>query len=56
MQDNIAFSCFTTDVGVVEVKEKRRKIDAGHVNAYVIIPGIVYHLSKTLEKRNIMSM
>jgi hypothetical protein len=49
----LTFASFTTNVGVVEVKEKRRKIDAGHVNAYVIIPGIVYHLSATLEKRNI---
>ncbi len=44
---------FTTNVGVIEVKEKWRKIDAGHVNAYLIIPGIVYHLSATLEKGNI---
>ena len=49
----LTFASFTTNVGVVEVKEKWRKIDAGHVNAYVIIPGIVYHLSATLEKRNI---
>ncbi len=44
----LTFACFTTNVGVVKVKEKRRKIDA-----YVIIPRIVYHLSATLEKRNI---
>jgi hypothetical protein len=37
----------------VEVKEKWRKINAGHVNAYLIIPGIVFHLSATLEKGNI---
>ncbi len=37
----------------MEVKEKRRKIDAGHINAYLIILGIVYHLSATLEKGNI---
>jgi hypothetical protein len=37
----LTFASFTTDVGVVEVKEKRHKIDAGQVNAYVIIPGIV---------------
>ncbi len=49
----LTFASFTTDIGVVEVKEKRRKIDAGHVNAYLIIPGIVYHLSATLEKGNI---
>ena len=49
----LTFASFTTNVGVVEVKEKWRKIDAGHVNAYLIIPGIVYHLSATLEKGNI---
>ncbi len=49
----LTFASFTTNVWVVEVKEKQRKIDAGHVNAYLIIPGIVYHLSATLEKGNI---
>ncbi len=49
----LTFASLTTNVGVVEVKEKRRKIDAGHVNAYLIIPGIVYHLSATLEKGKI---
>ena len=49
----LTFASFTTDGGVVEVKEKRRKIDAGHVNAYLIMPGIVYHLSATLKKGNI---
>ena len=49
----LTFASFTTNVGVVEVKEKRCKINAGHVNAYLIIPGIVYHLSATLEKGNI---
>jgi len=49
----LTFASFTTDVGVVDVKEKRGKIDAGHVNAYLIMPGIVYHLSATLEKGNI---
>jgi hypothetical protein len=49
----LTFASFTTNIGVVEVKEKWRKINAGHVNAYVIIPGFVYHLSAILEKRNI---
>ena len=37
----------------MDVKEKQRKIDAGHVNGYLIMPGIVYHLSASLEKGNI---
>ncbi len=49
----LIFASFTTNVGVVEVKEKRHKINAGHVNAHLIISGIVYHLSATLEKGNI---
>ncbi len=49
----LTIASFTTNVGVVEVKEKQRKIDAGHVNAYLIMPGIVYHLSATLKKGNI---
>jgi hypothetical protein len=49
----LTFASFTTDVGVVDVKEKRRKIDAGHVNGYLIMPGIVHHLSASLEKGNI---
>ena len=49
----MTFASFTTDVGVVNVKEKRQKIDAGHINAYLIIPGLVYHLSATLQKGNI---
>ncbi len=49
----LTFASFTADVGVVDVKEKRRKIDAGHVNGYLIMPGIVYHLSASLEKGNI---
>jgi hypothetical protein len=49
----LTFASFTTNVGVVEVKEKWPKIDASHVNAYLIIPGIVYHLSATLEKGHI---
>ena len=49
----LTFASFTTNVGVVEVKEKQRKINAGHVNAYLIMPGIVYHLSATLKKGNI---
>ena len=49
----LSFASFTTDVGVVNVREKRRTIDASHANAFLIIPGIVYHLSATLDKGNI---
>ena len=37
----------------MEVKEKRRNIVASHTNAHLIILGIVYHLSATLNKGNI---
>ncbi len=49
----LTFASFTTDVGVVDVRAKRCKIDASHANAFLIIPGIVYHLSATLDKGNI---
>ena len=49
----LTFASFTTDVDVVDVKAKQRKIDASLANAYLIIPGIVYHLSATLDKGNI---
>ncbi len=37
-------------MGVVDKKTKTRMIDAGHMNGYLIIPGIVYHLSTKLQK------
>ena len=49
----LTIKSFTTNVGVVDINEKCRKIDAGHVNAYLIIPGIVYNLSAILQKGNI---
>ncbi len=48
----LTFASFTTDVDVVDIKAKQCKIDASHANAYLIIPGIVYHLSATLDKGN----
>jgi hypothetical protein len=45
----LTFSSFTDDVGVVEKKTKTRTIAAGHMNGYLIIPGIVYHLSAKLQ-------
>jgi hypothetical protein len=46
----LTFASFTDDVGIVETKTKTRAIDAGHMNRYLIIPGIVYHLSTELQK------
>ncbi len=46
----ITFASFTGDVGVVDKKTKTRMIDAGHMNGYLIIPGIAYHLSTKLQK------
>ena len=46
----LTFTSFTDDVGVVDKKTRTRKINAGHMNGYLIIPGIVYHLSTKLQK------
>jgi hypothetical protein len=46
----LIFASFTDDVGVVDKKTKSRTINAGHMNGYLIIPGIVYHLSTKLQK------
>ncbi len=46
----LTFASFTDDVGVVDKKTKTCTIDAGHMNGYLIIPGIVYHLSTKLQK------
>jgi hypothetical protein len=46
----ITLASFTDDVGVVDKKTKTRMIDAGHMNGYLIIPGIAYHLSTKLQK------
>jgi hypothetical protein len=46
----LTFSSFTDDVGVVDKKTETCTIDAGHMNGYLIIPGIVYHLSTKLQK------
>jgi hypothetical protein len=39
----------TDDVGVLDKKTKTGTINAGHMNGYLIIPGIVYHLSTKLQ-------
>jgi hypothetical protein len=44
-QYGLTFTSFTDDVGVVNKKTKTRAMDAGHMNGYLIIPDIVYHLS-----------
>jgi hypothetical protein len=46
----LTFTKFTDDVGVVDKKTKTLTIDAGHMNGYLIIPGIVHHLSIKLQK------
>jgi hypothetical protein len=46
----LTFASFTDDVGIVDKKTKTRAINAGHMNGYLIIPGIVYHLSTKLQK------
>jgi hypothetical protein len=46
----LTFASVTDDVGVVGKKTKTRTIAAGHMNGYIIILGIVYHLSTKLQK------
>ncbi len=46
----LTFTNFTDDVGVVDKKTTTHTINAGHMNAYLIIPGIVYLLSTKLQK------
>ncbi len=46
----LTFTSYTDDVGVVDKKTKTRAIDAGYMNGYLIIPGIVHHFSTKLQK------
>jgi hypothetical protein len=46
----LTLASFTDDVGVVDKKTKTHTINAGHMIGYLIIPGIVYHLSTKLQK------
>ncbi len=46
----LTLASFTDDVGIVDKKTKSRMIDAGHMNRYLIVPGIVYPLSIKLQK------
>jgi hypothetical protein len=46
----LTFASFTDDVGVVDKKTRTHTINAGQMNAYLTIPGIVYHLSTKLHK------
>jgi hypothetical protein len=41
----LTFASFTDDVGVVDKKTKTCTMNLGHMNGYLIIPRIVYHLS-----------
>jgi hypothetical protein len=49
-QYGLTFASFADYVGIVDKKTKTRTINAGHMNGYLIIPGIVYHLSTKLQK------
>jgi hypothetical protein len=46
----LTFPSFTDNSGVIDKKTKTCMINAGHINAYLIIPRIVYHLSTKLQK------
>jgi hypothetical protein len=46
----LTFTSFTDDVGVVDKKTKTCMINSGHMNGYLNISGIVYHLSTKLQK------
>jgi len=51
----ITYKSVTTDLGTVATKHGARKVDVRLYNAYLLIPGIVLHLSSkanTLESTN----
>jgi hypothetical protein len=52
----LTFKSFTDDVGVVDKKTKTYTINAGHMNGYLIIPGIVYHLSTNCKRVSRMTL
>ncbi len=46
----ITYESVTTDLGTVATKNCARKVDVQLYNAYLIIPGIVLHLSSKNKK------
>ncbi len=46
----LTLASFTDDIGFLDKKTKTCAVVAGHMNGYLIIPGIVYHLSTKLQK------
>jgi hypothetical protein len=46
----ITYESVTTDLGTVATKHSARKVDARLYNAYLLIPGIVLHLSSKAKK------
>ncbi len=46
----LSLTSFTDDVVCVDKKTKTPTINAGHMNGYHIIPGIIHHLSTKLQK------
>jgi hypothetical protein len=46
----LTFPSFTDDVGVVDKKTKTHAINAGPMNGYLIISGIVFNLCTKLQK------
>jgi hypothetical protein len=44
----LTFDSVTTDVGTIDTGGKR-KIDARHYNGYLLIPGLVYHMSSKMK-------
>ena len=42
----LTFASFTDDVGVVDKKTKTRMIDTGHMNGYLIIPGLAQNCKR----------
>ncbi len=45
----ITYESVTTDLGEVATNNGARKVDAQLYNGYLLIPGIVYHLSSTTK-------
>ena len=45
----ITYESLTTDIGQLSTKNGPRKVDARMYNGYLIIPGLVYHLSSKMK-------
>jgi hypothetical protein len=52
----ITYESLTTDMGRLENKNGTRKVDARLYNGYLVIPGIVYHLSSKMKNVHVNTL